>query len=172
MTASPATSIAPGRNGLPGGAVRPASQAQPPPRKTAIVTQAAAPSLPSKRSRAGESSARRTAVAAPATRQASASGLRTIQVSSAAGKAASAESSSDGGLLGHLGAIASTIFGTNVHRGRLSTGQLIARNVTRSVTNQVVGGMVADIGKSVGGSVGGSVGRALVRGALGGLLRR
>jgi DNA helicase HerA-like ATPase len=89
-----------------------------------------------------------------------------------AGKAADAESSPDGGLLGHLGAIASTIFGTNVHRGRLSTGQLIARNVTRSVTNQVIGGMVADVGKSVGGSVGGSVGRALVRGALGGLLRR
>src|SRR2546429_9376782 len=54
-----------------------------------MVTQAAAPSLPSKRSRAGESSARRIAVAAPATRQASASGLRAIQVSSAAGKAAS-----------------------------------------------------------------------------------
>ena len=89
-----------------------------------------------------------------------------------AGAAATAESSPDGGLLGHLGAIASSIFGTNVRRGRLSTGQLIARNVTRSVTNQVVGGMVADIGKSVGGSIGGSVGRALVRGALGGLLRR
>jgi DNA helicase HerA-like ATPase len=89
-----------------------------------------------------------------------------------AGTAANAESSADGGLLGHLGAIASSIFGTNVHRGRLSTGQLIARNVTRSVTNQVVGGMVADVGKSVGGSIGGSVGRALVRGALGGLLRR
>jgi uncharacterized protein len=86
--------------------------------------------------------------------------------------AAPAEGSSDGGLLGHLGAIASSIFGTNVHRGRLSTGQLIARNVTRSVTNQVVGGVVADVGKSVGGSIGGSVGRALVRGALGGLLRR
>jgi DNA helicase HerA-like ATPase len=89
-----------------------------------------------------------------------------------AGTAATAESAPDGGLLGHLGAIASSIFGTNAHRGRLSTGQLIARNVTRSVTNRVVGGMVADIGKSVGGSLGGSVGRALVRGALGGLLRR
>src|ERR1700744_4886653 len=89
-----------------------------------------------------------------------------------AGKAAEAESSPHGGLLGHLGAIASTIFGTNVHRDRLSTGQLIARNVTRSVTNKVIGGAVADMGKSVGGSIGGSVGRALVRGALGGLLRR
>ena len=64
------------------------------------------------------------------------------------------------------------IFGTNVRRGKLSTGQVIARNVTRSVTNQVVGGAVASLGKSVGGSVGGSVGRAIVRGALGGLLRR
>ncbi|MEA2917321.1 MAG: double-strand break repair helicase HerA and related ATPase, partial [Bradyrhizobium sp.] len=80
--------------------------------------------------------------------------------------------STGGGILGQIGAIVGTIFGTNVSRGRLSTGQLIARNVTRSVTNKVVGGAVADIGKSVGGSIGGSVGRALVRGALGGLLRR
>jgi hypothetical protein len=77
-----------------------------------------------------------------------------------------------GGILGQLGAIAATIFGTNVKRGRLSTGQVIARNVTRSVTDKVIGGVAADLGKSVGGSVGGSIGRALVRGALGGLLRR
>jgi uncharacterized protein len=77
-----------------------------------------------------------------------------------------------GGILGQIGAIVGTIFGTNVPRGRMSTGQVIARSVTRSVTNQVVGGVVADLGKKVGGSVGGSVGRALVRGALGGLLRR
>jgi len=64
-----------------------------------------------------------------------------------------------------------TIFGTNVSRGRLSTGQFIARIVTRSVTNKVVGGVVADLGKPVGGTIGSSVGRALVRGALGGLLR-
>lgn len=87
-----------------------------------------------------------------------------------AGPTAPADGS--GGILGHLGAIIGTIFGTNVSRGRLSTGQLVARNVTRSVTNQVVGGVVANLGKSVGGSIGGSVGRALVRGALGGLLRR
>ncbi len=93
-----------------------------------------------------------------------------------AANAASADGAASGGavgsILGHLGAIAGTIFGTNESRGRLSTGQLIARNVTRSVTNQVVGGVAADLGKSVGGSIGGSVGRALVRGALGGLLRR
>jgi uncharacterized protein len=76
------------------------------------------------------------------------------------------------GILGQIGAIVGTIFGTNTPRGRMSTGQVIARNVTRSVTNKVVGGVVADLGKSVGGSIGGSVGRAIVRGALGGLLRR
>src|SRR6266852_1438751 len=90
-----------------------------------------------------------------------------------AGTAASAGGAAGGGgILGQIGAIVGTIFGTNVSRGRLSTGQIIARSVTRSVTNKVVGGVVADLGKSVGGSMGGSVGRALVRGALGGLLRR
>jgi DNA helicase HerA-like ATPase len=84
----------------------------------------------------------------------------------------SAGAGAGGGILGQIGAIVGTIFGTNVSRGRLSTGQLIARNVTRSVTNKVVGGVVADLGKSVGGSLGSSVGRSLVRGALGGLLRR
>jgi DNA helicase HerA-like ATPase len=82
------------------------------------------------------------------------------------------EAAGGGGILGQIGAIVGTIFGTNVSRGRLSTGQIIARSVTRSVTNKVVGGVVADLGKSVGGSMGSSVGRALVRGALGGLLRR
>src|SRR6201747_1548320 len=87
-----------------------------------------------------------------------------------AGTAATA--AGGGGILGQIGSIVGTIFGTSVSRARLSTGQIIARSVTRSVTNKVVGGVVADLGKSVGGSVGGSVGRALVRGALGGLLRR
>jgi uncharacterized protein len=78
-----------------------------------------------------------------------------------------------GGMLGQIGAIIGTIFGTNSPRGqRLSSGQLIARRVTRSVTDQVVGKVAADIGKSLGGSMGGSVGRAIVRGALGGILRR
>lgn len=81
-------------------------------------------------------------------------------------------SAGGGGILGQIGAIVGTIFGTNVPRGRLSTGQLIARNVARSVTNKVAGGMVSDLGKSVGGALGGSVGRAIVRGTLGGLLRR
>ncbi|HRO00861.1 MAG TPA: DUF853 domain-containing protein [Nitrobacter sp.] len=85
---------------------------------------------------------------------------------------AAAADGSSGGVLGQIGSIVGSIFGTNTPRGRLSTGQVIARNVTRSVTNKVVGGIVADLGKSVGGSLGGSVGRAIVRGALGGLLRR
>jgi DNA helicase HerA-like ATPase len=93
-----------------------------------------------------------------------------------AGNAAHADDGGSGGgdigVLGHLKAIAGTIFGTNNKRGRLSTGQLITRNITRSVTDKVVGGVVADLGKSVAGSLGGSVGRSLVRGALGGLLRR
>jgi hypothetical protein len=73
-----------------------------------------------------------------------------------------------GGVLGQIGSIVGTIFGTNVPRGKLSTGQIIARDVTRSVTNKVVGGVAADLGKSMGGSIG----RAIVRGTLGGLLRR
>ncbi|MBB4379219.1 hypothetical protein SAMN05216573_106290 [Bradyrhizobium sp. Rc3b] len=92
-----------------------------------------------------------------------------------AGTAATADGpagGNGGGLLGQIGSIVGTIFGTNVKRGRLSTGQVIARDVTRSVTNQVIGGMAANIGKSVGGQLGGSIGRTLVRGALGGLLRR
>jgi uncharacterized protein len=93
-----------------------------------------------------------------------------------AGTAATAEGTegtgTGGSLWDKIGGIVSMVFGTNVRRGRLSTGQLIARKVTRSVTDQVVGGVAADIGKSVAGSIGGSVGRAIVRGTLGGLLRR
>jgi DNA helicase HerA-like ATPase len=91
-----------------------------------------------------------------------------------AGTAATADApaGAGGGILGQIGSIVGTIFGTNVKRGRLSAGQVIARNVTRSVTNQVIGGMAANLGKSVGGQLGGSIGRTLVRGALGGLLRR
>jgi len=77
-----------------------------------------------------------------------------------------------GGFLAQIGVIVGTIFGTNVKRGRLSTGQVVARNVARTVTNQVAGGVAASVGKSLGGAMGSSVGRALVRGALGGLLRR
>ncbi|MBP0109951.1 MULTISPECIES: helicase HerA-like domain-containing protein [Bradyrhizobium] len=85
---------------------------------------------------------------------------------------ADAPAGGGGGILGQIGSIVGTIFGTNVKRGRLSTGQVIARDVTRSVTNQVIGGLAANVGKSIGGQLGGSIGRTLVRGALGGLLRR
>ena len=78
-----------------------------------------------------------------------------------------------GGVLGQLGSIVGTIFGTSRPRGqKLSTGQVIARDLTRSVTNRVAGNVAASLGRSVAGSVGGSIGRSIVRGALGGLLRR
>jgi len=86
--------------------------------------------------------------------------------------AATGDDGSGGGLLDHIGSIVGSVFGTSNSRGRLTTTQVIARNVTRSVTNKVVGGVVADLGKSMGGSIGGSIGRSIVRGALGGLLRR
>jgi DNA double-strand break repair helicase HerA and related ATPase len=76
-------------------------------------------------------------------------------------------------VLSGIGDMLGSIFGTNRPRGRrLSTGQVIAREVTRSVTNRVAGQIAADIGKSVGGKAGSSVGRAIVRGTLGGILRR
>jgi DNA double-strand break repair helicase HerA and related ATPase len=90
-----------------------------------------------------------------------------------AGGGAAGDQGQGGGVLDKIGNIVGTIFGTNRPRGqRLSTGQVIARDLTRSVTNKVAGSVVADLGKSVGGQLGGTVGRAIVRGALGGLLRR
>jgi DNA helicase HerA-like ATPase len=78
-----------------------------------------------------------------------------------------------GGLLGQIGGVFGSIFGTSVPRGkRLSTGQLVTREITRSVTNRVAGGLAASIGKQLGGSMGGTIGRAIVRGTLGGMLRR
>jgi DNA helicase HerA-like ATPase len=93
--------------------------------------------------------------------------------SSGATGGSAADAASGGGVLGQLTSIVGTIFGTNRARGqRLSTGQIIARDLTRSVTNSVVGGVAGKLGKSVGGQLGGTVGRAIVRGTLGGLLRR
>jgi len=78
-----------------------------------------------------------------------------------------------GAVLGGLSEMLGGIFGTSRPRGkRLSTGQVVAREVTRSVTNRVAGQIAADIGKSLGGKMGGSVGRAIVRGTMGGILRR
>jgi len=74
-----------------------------------------------------------------------------------------------GGVLGKLGDMVGTIFGTNVPRNkRLSSGQRVAREVTRTVSGRVAG----EIGKSLGGSLGSSIGRAIIRGTLGGILRR
>jgi hypothetical protein len=77
------------------------------------------------------------------------------------------------GVLGHLGAIIGIIFGTNRKRGtRLTTGQVIARDLTRTVSNRVAGQIANQLGKSVAGQVGGTLTKAIVRGALGGMLRR
>lgn len=89
-----------------------------------------------------------------------------------ASTAAPANGESGGGVLGQIGSIVGTVFGTNTPRGKMSTGQVIARSVTRSVTNKVAGDVAASIGKSVGGSLGGSIGRSIVRNVLGSLLRR
>jgi DNA helicase HerA-like ATPase len=78
-----------------------------------------------------------------------------------------------GGIGGMIGSVLGGIFGTSRPRGeRLSTGQLIAREVTRSVVNRVAGQVAADLGKQVLGKTGGTIGRAVVRGTLGGVLRR
>jgi uncharacterized protein len=91
----------------------------------------------------------------------------------AAGGTSGDASAGGGGVLGQLTNIVGMIFGTNRPRGqRLSTGQVIARDLTRSVTNKVIGGVAANLGKSVGGSFGSSIGRSIVRGTLGGVLRR
>ena len=88
-------------------------------------------------------------------------------------RACSAQISWRGAVLGGLGEMLGGIFGTSRPRGkRLSTGQVVAREVTRSVTNRVAGQIAADIGKSLGGKMGSSVGRAIVRGTMGGILRR
>ena len=97
-----------------------------------------------------------------------------LQGRAQAAAAPSQPAPSDGGLLGGLGAALGGLFGTSTPRGqRLSTAQLVTREVTRSVVNRVAGQMAADVGKSVlGGRMGGTIGRAIVRGTLGGVLRR
>jgi uncharacterized protein len=78
-----------------------------------------------------------------------------------------------GGWLGHVGNVFGSIFGTTRKRGeRLTTLQLVAREMLRSVAGRVFGQVAGDLGKSIGGPMGRSIGRATVRGALGGMLRR
>jgi len=89
------------------------------------------------------------------------------------GGAEQAQPSGLGAVLSGIGSVLGDIFGTTrPRRTRLSTGQVIAREVTRSVSNRVAGQIAADIGKSIGGKMGSSVGRAIVRGTMGGILRR
>jgi DNA helicase HerA-like ATPase len=83
-----------------------------------------------------------------------------------------AETSTGGGFFSNVGSVLGSIFGTNTGRGRLSTGQIVARSVTRSVATAIAGKIAADLGRSIGGKAGGSVGRAIVRGTMGGILRR
>jgi hypothetical protein len=99
--------------------------------------------------------------------------MQKTAASPASGQQGQSDQAGGGGWLGQIGGAIGSIFGTNVPRGkRLSTGQLVTREVTRSVTNRVAGKVAADLGKSLGGSVGGTIGRAIVRGTLGGVLRR
>ncbi|BAT61275.1 AAA-like domain protein [Variibacter gotjawalensis] len=88
-------------------------------------------------------------------------------------KAVDGDKTEEGGLLGSLGNMIGSIFGTNRKRGeKLTTSQTIAREITRTVSSRVAGNIAAQVGKSVAGSVGGSVGRAIIRGTLGGILKR
>jgi len=88
--------------------------------------------------------------------------------------AAPADQPGEGGFFSKVGGALGSIFGTSRPRGeRLSTGQLVTREITRSITTRVGGKIAADVASSVlGKSLGGTVGRAIVRGALGGILRR
>jgi DNA helicase HerA-like ATPase len=98
---------------------------------------------------------------------------RTQATAATPGQAGAEGASEDGGILGQIGGVLGSIFGTSRPRGeRLSTGQLITRQITRSVTNKVAGQIAGSLGKSIAGSMGNTVGRAIVRGALGGILRR
>src|SRR5258706_9400902 len=60
-----------------------------------------------------------------------------------------------GGILGQIGSIVGKIFGTNVSRGRMSTGPLNARSATGSVPHKGVGGGVGPFRKPGGGARGG-----------------
>ncbi len=79
-----------------------------------------------------------------------------------------------GGVLGQLGSIVGTIFGTDTPRGkRPSTTQVIARDVTRTRDQQGARRRGLRSGASPWAAhLADRSARALVRGALGGLLRR
>ena len=100
--------------------------------------------------------------------------LKRVRSTAAPGSGQSGGAEQPGGWIGGIGGALGQIFGTSRPRGqRLSTGQLVTREITRSVTNRIAGKVAADIGKSIlGNSMGGTIGRAIVRGTLGGILRR
>ena len=100
--------------------------------------------------------------------------LKRVRSTAAPGSGESGEAEQPSGWIGGIGGALGQIFGTSRPRGqRLSTGQLVTREITRSVTNRIAGKVAADIGKSIlGNSMGGTIGRAIVRGTLGGILRR
>ena len=102
------------------------------------------------------------------------SAYEVLQSRAQAAAAPAPAEASGGGLLGGIGAALGGLFGTATpHNQRLSTAQLVTREVTRSVVNRVAGQMAADVGKSIlGGRMGSTIGRAIVRGTLGGVLRR
>ncbi|MGV1014415.1 MAG: helicase HerA-like domain-containing protein [Methyloceanibacter sp.] len=76
------------------------------------------------------------------------------------GKAKTAKEDSGGGMF-------DWILGTG-SRGRLSTGQKVAREVTRRTGDEIG----ATLGRSLGGKQGEALGRSIFRGVLGGILRR
>jgi uncharacterized protein len=90
---------------------------------------------------------------------------------------ATAPAEGGGGLLGTIGGVLGSLFGVGRPKGaRLSTGQVIARDITRSLSNRMAGNVAASIGKSIGGPLGRTIGRSvattIVRGTLGGILKR
>jgi DNA helicase HerA-like ATPase len=98
---------------------------------------------------------------------------RTQNPNAPGGTAQGDEVPQTGGIIGRVGDLFGSIFGTNRPRGeRLSTTQHVARAVTRSVISTTAGKIAGDIGRRMGGSMGNTIGRAIVRGTLGGILRR
>ena len=83
-----------------------------------------------------------------------------------------AQASAGGGFFATIRNWLSGIFGTNTRGKRLSTTQVIARNVTRSVTTKVAGEIAKQVEKSLGSKSAGSIGRSIVRGTMGGILKR
>jgi len=77
------------------------------------------------------------------------------------------------GFFHRIGLWFKNLFGIDRARGeRLSTSQMVARNVARAVVAGVATQVASEFAKSSGGKTAGNIGKAVVRGALGGVLRR